>query len=53
MDELLLYFLLGPIYLILELGYLTGILDGNPDSVRMVVSALGTAFYAAIVGYGV
>ena len=53
MEQMLLYFVLGPIYLILDLAYMAGIADGSPDSVRMVVAALGTACYAIIVGYGI
>ena len=53
MEQLLLYFVLGPFYLALDLAYMTGLVDGSADNVRMVVAALGTAFYATLVGYGI
>lgn len=53
MEDLLLYFVLGPFYLVRDLLILIGFLEGDLDSVRMVVAALGTAFYAALVGRGV
>lgn len=53
MEGLVLAFVLGPVFLVVELLYLLGLLEGEFDSLRTVVAALGTAFYAALVGRGI